>query len=291
MELSTVSVNKFGTRTRIKKVVLEGISSGTELDAEISIINRSAYNTLPNVAGGRWIRLLELLPGDDATDIACRLQTVQLSEDGQGPSYEALSYCWGSTLELCTLDLDGRKIVIRASLYSALLFLRSPNEVRTLWVDAICIDQADLKEKNTQVAMMATIYNQAAKVIVWLGDPTPESHLAFKLITRLAELHGEGLEAHLLRADRSELVSGLGFSAVMKSPLWLRVEPSCDALINLLQRPWFERMWVVQEFHCAKNRLMVCGSDSLSWKVFATGSRFAQSLEIFNTWESPTQLA
>lgn len=71
---------------------------------------------------------------------------------------------------------SGSQFLVTASLYEALSYLRYPDRTRTLWIDAVCINQDDIEERAAQVAIMRLIYTQADRVIIWLGvddDLTP----------------------------------------------------------------------------------------------------------------------
>lgn len=85
------------------------------------------------------------------------------------PRYEALSYTWGRPDVLKGIELNGVRVDIRENLWDALVNLRDAREDRVLWIDAICINQADVEERNRQVELMAYIFGRAKKVIVWLG--------------------------------------------------------------------------------------------------------------------------
>ncbi|KAF2008632.1 heterokaryon incompatibility, partial [Aaosphaeria arxii CBS 175.79] len=84
--------------------------------------------------------------------------------------YDALSYCWGGSTATCHLQCNGKDLRIMQNLQQALLNLRrSDSTLRWLWVDAICINQADDDEKAMQIPNMMYIYQQASHVIAWLG--------------------------------------------------------------------------------------------------------------------------
>jgi hypothetical protein len=114
------------------------------------------------------IRLLKLLPGNGRQRIECASFTASLEE--KGFTYEALSYTWGSKHTTDTILLDGKPFLVTSNLNDALRRLRHPDESRTLWVDAICINQQDNTERSQQVGLMRRIYNQASKVVIWLGS-------------------------------------------------------------------------------------------------------------------------
>jgi hypothetical protein len=216
------------------------------------------------------IRLLRLLPGRDDDPIQCALVPHILSSDEQNGSsrvrYEALSYHWGSDeptnlirIQSVRRRTDGvgrhrislsgfelRRFYVRSNLFAALQHLRLPNSVRVLWIDALCIDQANTKERNDQVARMAHIYGDAAEVCVWLGNAADSSKEAFAFIDRVLDIP---------RLDK--LVKD-----VSTVPEW-------HALTNLMRRTWFSRRWVVQELALAKNASIHCGEDVVDWRRFA----------------------
>ncbi|KAI1102379.1 heterokaryon incompatibility protein-domain-containing protein [Jackrogersella minutella] len=119
------------------------------------------------------IRLLELLPGKLEEPIKCKLAETGLNGIR---SYEALSYVWGNPNETITVSVNDATFRVTRNLHSAMLRLRDSKSSRTLWIDAICINQTDLTEKQHQIEIMREIYRQATSVILWLGEPQ-ESNL------------------------------------------------------------------------------------------------------------------
>jgi Heterokaryon incompatibility protein (HET) len=95
------------------------------------------------------VRLLSLQPGHSDETIRCTLQHIKLSSS---PHYEALSYMWGPK-EYRTIELDGKPYVVTENLWQALIHLRLEQGSRTMWVDAICINQEDVSERNHQVCL------------------------------------------------------------------------------------------------------------------------------------------
>ena len=135
------------------------------------------------------IRLLELLPGDDA-HIHCRMHIADLSSipllriDRISRTYEALSYTWHSQASTNTILCDGRLLRVTHSVYEALSSLRRSTVSRILWIDAVCINQADPQERTHQVGLMRQIYNRAALVISWLGEEDEHTATAFRFISK-----------------------------------------------------------------------------------------------------------
>ncbi|TVY64273.1 Heterokaryon incompatibility protein 6 OR allele [Lachnellula suecica] len=155
------------------------------------------------------------------------------------PPYEALSYSWGDLSDVCAvpIDFNGFPKYISTNLEAALRVLRHQDKPRQLWIDALCINQNDDAEKSKQVAMMGAIFAQAQNVIIWLGPESADSNLAMSTI--------------------SGLKSSSDFENV--------TEPAWDAIENLFSRPWFSRIWVLQEFKRAKNPLFHCGQASFNF--------------------------
>ena len=165
------------------------------------------------------IRLLGLMPHtDESARIQCQLFDYPLHESREGTHlYEALSYVWGPSDKPHSISVDGGDLPITANLHAALIHLRDRFIKRIVWVDAICINQGDGTEKAKQVLYMAEIYGKASRVIVWLGEAENDGDRA------LEQIH--------LAADERPTEPMVSKSAK-------------QAILALLQRPWFERIWV-----------------------------------------------
>ncbi|KAK5712080.1 hypothetical protein LTR15_012149 [Elasticomyces elasticus] len=132
--------------------------------------------------GSRQIRLLHVQPGTGYTNIECTLIEVDLTKD---LAYEAVSYCWGSSEKPCNILCNGRRMPVTESAVDALWRFRLPTAVRTVWLDAVCIDQANTSEKGEQVVMMAEIYGSARQVLAWVGHAAVGSDTLFGKLQRV----------------------------------------------------------------------------------------------------------
>lgn len=112
------------------------------------------------------IRLLHLYPGQRLDDISCHLTSVLLDEK---PKFEALSYVWGDSRDILSIDLSGRTHAVTRNLEAALRRLRWKNIERIVWVDQLCINQEDVEEESQQVALMQQIYQTCEGALFWLG--------------------------------------------------------------------------------------------------------------------------
>jgi len=111
-------------------------------------------------------RLAFILPSPCFTDrIECSFITTPIDE---APPYEALSYCWGDPSDTEPIVLSKSQFSATKNLASALRHLRLPDKQRLMWIDSICINQADNKERNHQVRQMQRIYRPSRR-LAWRG--------------------------------------------------------------------------------------------------------------------------
>ena len=178
------------------------------------------YSSL--LPGPDSIRLLRLMPHEDEkAPIQCKLFNYSLQELGKAThQYEALSYVWGDPDKTSPILIDEHRFDVTVNLRAALLRLRDHYFERIIWADAICVNQKDSEERGCQVQSMAKIYGKANRVIVWLGAAADDSDQAFEEI-RVA-------------ADKKSTNSS-------------NSEKMQQAILALLRRPWFQRIWVREE--------------------------------------------
>jgi hypothetical protein len=152
----------------------------------------------------------------DTADIRCELFEYALRESDKATHlYEALSYVWGGSDKPKSIFIDNQYLAVTLNLHVALLRLRDRGIPRFIWVDAVCINQEDEQEKEHQIQSMAKIYGKASRVIVWLGERADDSDVALEAI-RAADKPTNTLNKEIIQ----------------------------QAILPLLQRPWFRRIWV-----------------------------------------------
>lgn len=230
----------------------------------------SEYNYEPIDFSGPAIRLLRLCRGI-GSEIACELFQAKLCQRDDSISYEALSYTWGLPDVREHIIVNGKPLSVTVNLYLALQQLRQRDEDRILWIDAVCINQKNLKERSHQVQQMGEIYKQADRVIFWLGSGTDETNVfmrSMELLQRESirhECRSWAREDDRWKTLWSKVQLELSFS-FEKSTLQ---QLQCEGLKILLNRPWFRRVWILQEVANAKSALLCCGTRSVSVRVFA----------------------
>ncbi|PQE30874.1 hypothetical protein CJF32_00011334 [Rutstroemia sp. NJR-2017a WRK4] len=178
----------------------------------------SQYQYPPLSLGPDSVRLLRLLPHEDKNaPIQCQLFDYSLQEPGKRTHlYDALSYVWGDSKNPRSIYIGEHNLPVTENLHAALSHLRNFSLERIVWVDAICIDQKNTKEKEQQIQIMTTIYSQANRVLVWLGEAADNSDQA------LEEIRAAGGNATISLSN----------------------ETIQSAVLALLQRNWFQRIWV-----------------------------------------------
>ncbi|KAF7940451.1 uncharacterized protein EAE98_000578 [Botrytis deweyae] len=232
-------------------------------------MSKYSYSTDP--LNSDSIRLLGLMPAKDlASPIHCRLHDYSLRESDRGIHlYEALSYVWGSPESSKVVYINNSSLSVTANLYTALLHLRDCTFERIIWVDSICINQENDIEKSHQIQLMAKIYGQANRVIVYLGDEADDSNQALESIRFAAEGESPGGESPGGESPGGESPGG---EFPEGESLDRRInEMNQRGVLELLKRPWFERIWVLQEVGFARQILMMCGSAIVDGYIFSTG--------------------
>ncbi|RMZ69347.1 Heterokaryon incompatibility [Pyrenophora seminiperda CCB06] len=227
------------------------------------------------------IRVLELHPGDLGNPLQGSLHTV--SVDFSYPTrawqfgltftratnhaislvterpvwFTALSYVWGANpIFDLTITSEHGPIIITRSLAAALQQLRSTRDSVYLWIDQICINQPDNEEKAMQIPLMDKIYTQATNTVIWLGDDDGEDPVrAFDLMeTVFARL--QGTDAQVAPDDFERL----DFPPANDRAWW--------AIRQLLRRPWFSRLWTIQEAVLSRDTHLKCGQAEVCWEDF-----------------------
>ncbi|KAI0412976.1 HET domain protein [Xylaria grammica] len=210
------------------------------------------FHPLPNGC----IRLLQLLPHrDERAPIRCHLIDHPLLDPslGEGPHlYEALSYVWGSPEKPRLVYTEAGYIAVTKSLHAALLRLRDRTLPRVLWVDGICINQDDIQERGCQVQLMAMVYAKATRVVVWLEE----------VVAGNCQLDGDTL------TDGSRALEVIRATTDSRSNTYQIDETSHEEIIELFQRSWFQRIWVLQEVSAARQILIMTRRREIDGHAF-----------------------
>jgi hypothetical protein len=248
----------------------------------ISLIEMNDYSAhRPLRDDLREIRLVEIQPDSLEEPIRLKLRYTKLGDDRL--RYEALSYCWGDAKDLQPVlltDTDNllpREMFLNANLFSALRYFRSLTTARMLWVDLLCINQTDVQERTLQVALMGDIFASADSVCVWLGDSDANVHQDCHVIQSISEQYRQaeaviGEEKHIEEPSHERELPDPHLTHKV-----IRVGPETWAYKRdnnrIIQRPWFQRVWVLQEVWNAASVRVFCGSDEVQWEAILQANK------------------
>ncbi|KAH6677585.1 heterokaryon incompatibility protein-domain-containing protein [Halenospora varia] len=206
------------------------------------------------------IRLLEVLPGQFHDPLRCEVKHTLLPRNHNHvyqplvfdmPEYHALSYTWGTDSDRRQILIGDTKLLIRKNLWLALKSIRHQFDRSILWIDGICINQSSMQERNEQVQRMAEIFRSAKSVLAWLGDGKKGDDNSLRKIMELA------IE------PRNQTT---------------RLDEYVEPVMELCKRPYWKRLWVVQELLLAKRILILEGNYSCDFATFRRGWRAARDL-------------
>jgi hypothetical protein len=203
------------------------------------------------------VRVLRLVAGDEDDPISGGLEISPIDLTAE---YEALSYAWGSSEKPKAILLNGQSFPVTENLHTALRHLRRADAPRLLWIDALCIDQSNNAERLHQVQMMADIYRRAARVLVWLGPSMDDSDIVMDLIMDSA------------RAVDSRPIKPTPLNDLELARPLNELATRTIQVQRLLHRPYWFRVWVVQEIAVPNyDPLVGCGSKWIPWPKMKIG--------------------
>lgn len=183
----------------------------------------------------REIRVLDVLPsnGQRSEGVRCQIRHVSLDSE-PGPLYETISYCWGDPNPCETILLDGHDFKVPKNTFLALRHSSYTDRLRTVWIDAVCINQNDLQERSQQVNMMGAIYSQTATGLIYLGEGAGDAASVFASLGSIAK---EAQAAHTREQMRElTLPEQKPWAATAR---YLRTSFNQESLVALFDCPWF----------------------------------------------------
>lgn len=225
------------------------------------------YQPLTSCSHIRLIRF-DLSSAFDNDIVSIQLIDTPLLES---PSFEALSYTWGDKIEGTSIRIGGHVLNITPNLYRFLKRLRGDEQAKgytaTYWADQICINQEDIAERNSQVALMASIYRQSRRTLAWLGEATDSDAPALQLMRNIDELGFTRDDAIRLALPR--VVDTIGAFFGDASTAGDEKGPTTgaeSALLSLMNRAWFTRAWIIQEVALAGDCTIRVSESLFRWE-------------------------
>ncbi|KAF4962406.1 hypothetical protein FSARC_9515 [Fusarium sarcochroum] len=204
-------------------------------------------------------------------------------------AYHAVSYVWGDLEDIAQVTVDGQDFSVSRNLVALLQQLLDKGVTAWLWTDSICINQADQREKAWQVNAMDQIYGNAKLVYLWLGPSNPQTDMSMELLHKygrqiVVDLGGtepwdnEKLNKQLFKAlstgkkpsPGTHQAVHLFYNLYKERGLHRPSEdrpledyPLLNGIRDLMERPFWRRVWIIQEVTLAQEALVMCGSASM----------------------------
>lgn len=236
-------------------------------DPDHEMNSKFVYSDLPDAS--THIRLLKITSAEKKGSINCILLVWPIKS---APPYNAISYTWGDPGCNTTVIINGEQMVVRTNCDQALRQAFSYDEAQYVWIDAICINQNDVSEKNVQVAMMGGIFGSAQQVLACVGEHADDSDYMFQTFKESQELYEyvwKGLQLSrdlTLRRDRNYAMTKGHLDKVGWQVCRWILRYSFVTLLRAYQtffrRSYFRRLWIVQELFMAKETRICCGRDT-----------------------------
>lgn len=231
------------------------------------------HDPLPDPA--THIRLLEIAHGNFEQHVECKVSAFPIDTT---PPYYAISYTWGDpSSNSSNITMNGKNMVVGKNCEYVLQQAFTSKASKYFWVDALCINQTGIEEKNHQVAMMGQIYGNAAHVFACVGPPVDDSEFMFEMCERkkrlLEKIHSKirisGNSTGLPSKDQPWTVPFiigdhllLTLQCHVSMSLTTRVRLK-KAFLRFMERSYFSRVWILQEIYMGHKVSFCCGSALL----------------------------
>ncbi|KAH7304422.1 heterokaryon incompatibility protein-domain-containing protein [Stachybotrys elegans] len=199
------------------------------------------------------IRVISLHPGHARDKISLSLESRSAAEAPKR-GYAAVSYVWGNPKLNESVQCNERPLSVTSSVVEVLKRLRDHQDSVDLWIDAICINQQDVPERNHQISLMKEIYAKASKVLIWTGQHDSNTFAAFSYLESLSD---------------KKKPKGHDFAEFET-----RMLAHVSAFIG---RAWFRRAWTFQELCLARDAQVLCGEYEIGWATIATAFETLES--------------
>lgn len=206
---------------------------------------------------------------------------------GDGKPYEALSYCWGDNKIKHPISLNGRNFLVTANLHAALHRLQKDDAVRRIWIDAICVDQYNIDERNQQVRLMRQVYSSCERCLVWLGEFAEDVSMGVEVISKMEALRHAMAEMGDIEDLREMQFEDKG---MMLELLGLSKNQQWESLNCIMSAPWFRRVWIIQEVTFPPIVTILCGDAELDWDETVATMDFGQRIGLVGSLPNPLNI-
>lgn len=150
------------------------------------------------------------------------------------------------------ITINEHEFSVRQNLWDALHYLRKHCPDTSYWIDAVCINQNDIDERNRQVRIMHHIYFRAQTVVVWLGKTYSQYEALVPQLRRLCHMNAR-IEETTPESTPEPTQTG---SSVR------------DLAVELCNDGYWKRLWIIQEIGLAREIKVCFGNCAIEWRQF-----------------------
>ncbi|KAF7674912.1 hypothetical protein GT037_006675 [Alternaria burnsii] len=192
------------------------------------------------------------------------LSCIQTDDSKNPPPYTALSYTWGVNATYTNIEINRVKVPVRENLWDFLHQQLLRGNYGPFWIDALCIQQSEVHERNHQVRMMDHIYMDAQLVLIWLGKESDDGNLAMRTLTNWKWCNPSTVRYMFTSKNKfGNILLTRGTKGVTT---WNPKEVL--SVLSLCKKRYWSRMWIIQEVVHAKRVEIHWGSEVLEWYKF-----------------------
>ncbi|KPM42173.1 hypothetical protein AK830_g4379 [Neonectria ditissima] len=292
----------------------------------VRLASNATHYPTPLNSDSQEIRLLNIEPGLFNDPVRGFFSKVHLkSSNAESLDYHALSYCWGDPsdrVDIVVAQAAGipenmaayTPLSVPQSVDAAIRRLRHKTDTIKIWIDVVCVNQADLSERSQQVRLMSRIYPLAKAVHIWLGEGMPGEEACLRVIRNIYNfnhrqcpggrdcqcsgtrhsLKAETVE-ELIESQKGGLWGTSGSVGGMYEVFQLAEKDFSRQIIELaggfgathvskfldllFTNPWFTRAWVIQEALLSRQAFVHCSGEVIPWEELVAVSEMLEDPE------------
>lgn len=210
----------------------------------------------PLEVDSKQIRLIEVAPGHGKNSVICTFKYPKLKEGLV--DFETISYVWGDPTPSETIFVDGKSLRVPYSSEEVLRRFRHAEHPRTLWLDAVCINQTDDEEKSHQVRLMTEIYGSGTRNLIWLGEDDGTGKATMNAIRDVVK-DFERVATSMPDLSPHDVMYLSGPRGILAARPEIPFITSVPLLTSLFKKAWFKRLWTVQEASLSPSSICYLG--------------------------------
>lgn len=228
--------------------------------SKTDVCQSSLYHALDS--DKKEIRILQIV---STVPLTCTFENIYLL-NGLYQPYDAISWRWGDANVRGSVLVNNTLLSVPRNAQEVLEELCLRHRKYRIWIDAVCINQADTEERSRQVQMMSDIYTNARSTFVWLGQDHGSTERAIKSIRAIDDWR------QIKHSKTGHINCGVFCQAQVTDAFPMDVD--WQAIATYFSAQWFSRFWIIQEVALSRNTDVYCGRYCISWRDLAIAAHY-----------------